>query len=119
MFFNKKSKKLFNIQKKNNYKQMKHIKKFETFDFSQTVPVTTKNFLTNYYSCDECDNLWKEFNKESKSCKCGSTEIEELPEDEWYEIAEIRGINIEDRKEDQETISLLDLKKDNNQDVDQ
>ena len=97
---------------------MKHLKKFETFDFSQTVPVTTKNFLTSYYSCDECDNIWKEFNKESKSCKCGSTEIEELPEDEWYEIAEVRGINIEDRKEDQEAISLIDLKKDNNQDVD-
>jgi hypothetical protein len=96
---------------------MKHLKKFETFDFSQTVPVTTKNFLTNYYSCDECDNLWKEFNKESKSCKCGSTEIEELPEDEWCEIAEVRGINTEDRKDDQEAISLFDLKKDNNNDV--
>jgi len=98
---------------------MKHLRKFETFDFSQTIPVTTKNFLTSYYSCDECDNLWKEFNKESKSCKCGSTEIEELPEDEWYEIAEVRGINTEDEKmSDKEAVNLLNLKKDNNEDVD-
>ena len=98
---------------------MKHLRKFETFDFSQTIPVTTKNSLTNYYSCDECDNLWKEFNKESKSCKCGSTEIEELPEDEWYELSEVRGINKEDEKmKDKEAVSLLNLKKDNNQDVD-
>lgn len=70
---------------------MKHIKRFEGFDFSQTIPVTTKNFLTNYYSCDECDGIWKEYNKQSDKCKfCNSNEIEELPEDEWYEIVKTR-----------------------------
>jgi hypothetical protein len=70
---------------------MKYIKKFETFDFSQTIPVTTKNFLTNYYSCDECNSLWKEYNKHSNICKfCTSFEIEELPKDEWYEVAKAR-----------------------------
>lgn len=70
---------------------MKHVKKFEDFDFSQSIPMTTKNFLTNYYSCDECDALWKEYNKQSGTCKvCNSDEVEELPEDEWYEIAKSR-----------------------------
>jgi hypothetical protein len=66
---------------------MKHIKKFETFDFTQTLPVTTKNFLTNFYSCDDCDEVWKEFNKVSNKCKfCQSEQIEDLSEDEFYEI---------------------------------
>ena len=66
---------------------MKHLKKFETFDFSQTVPVTTKNFLTSYYSCDECDNIWTE-NNEVDCCKfCDSDEIEELHEEEWKELS--------------------------------
>ncbi len=70
---------------------MKHIKKFEDLDFSQSLPITTKNFLTNYYSCDECDNLWKEFNKESNCCnRCESFDIEDLPEDEWLELAKTR-----------------------------
>lgn len=95
---------------------MKHLKKFEIFDFTQTIPVTTKEFLNNYYSCDECDYLWKESNKESKSCKCGSTEIEELPKDEWYEIAKARGIDV-DGNSDEDAVNLLNLKKDKNQDV--
>ncbi len=70
---------------------MKHIKKFEELDFTQTIPITTTNFLTNYYSCDECDNIWYEVNKECNVCNsCESTEIEDLPEDEWYELAKIR-----------------------------
>ena len=28
---------------------MKFIKKFETFDFNQTIPATSKNVLTNYH----------------------------------------------------------------------
>ncbi len=70
---------------------MKHIKKFETFDFTQTLPVTTKNFLTNFYSCDECNAIWKEFNKESSKCKfCSSDEIENLSEDEYYDLQKSR-----------------------------
>ncbi len=104
----------FNIYIKHIITTMKHIKKFETFDFSQTIPVTTKNFLTNYYSCDECNGLWKELNKESHQCKlCGSNEIEELEEDEWYEISKSRGEDMSvERSEDQEGVNLYDLKKD-------
>ena len=32
---------------------MSIIKKFEEFDFSQTLPVASKDALTSYYSCDE------------------------------------------------------------------
>ena len=39
---------------------MKWIKTFETFDFSQTLPVVSKSDLTLYYHCDECNALWKE-----------------------------------------------------------
>lgn len=70
---------------------MCHIKKFEDFDFSQTLMVTSKNVLNSHYSCDECDSLWKEFNTNCTKCKfCESTEIEELSEDEWYDIAKSR-----------------------------
>lgn len=65
---------------------MNYIKKFEGFDFSQTIPMTTENFLTNYYHCDSCNALWKEFNKTVNTCKfCTGPEIEELSEDEWYD----------------------------------
>lgn len=94
---------------------MKHIKRFEGFDFSQTIPATTKNFLTNYYSCDECDGIWKEYNKQSDKCKfCDSDEIEELPEDEWYEISKLRNpdesdiLNKEKDSESGEFVDLLD-----------
>lgn len=67
-----------------------HIRKFEDFDFSQTIPMTTENFLTNYYHCDACNGLWKEFNETVECCKfCNSEEIEELSEDEWYDT--VRG----------------------------
>ena len=97
---------------------MKHLKKFEELDFSQTLPVTTKNFLTNYYSCDECDSLWKEFNNESKTCKsCGSDEIEDLPEEEWYEIAkermspkELKEIENSRNEEESSVVDLLNTK---------
>ena len=65
---------------------MNYIKKFEGFNFSQTIPMTTKNFLTNYYHCDSCNALWKEINKTANKCKfCTGPEIEELSEDEWYD----------------------------------
>jgi hypothetical protein len=65
---------------------MNRIKTFETFDFSQTLPMVSKSDLTLFYHCDECNALWKEFNKEVENCKfCKSEDIEELSEDEWYE----------------------------------
>ncbi len=101
---------------------MKYIREFEGFDFNQTLPVTTKNILTNFYSCDECDHLWREFNESSNSCKyCGSHEIEDLDEDEWYEIAKSRLDEDEitslenQRKEESDTfIDVLSLKNKDN-----
>lgn len=96
---------------------MNYIKKFETFDFNQTIPTTSKNVLTSYYSCDDCDNIWKEFNNTVDSCKfCNSKEIEELPEDEWYEIAksslnsdEISNLESERDSESGEFVDLINL----------
>lgn len=96
---------------------MKHIKKFETFDFDQTLPITTKNFLTNFYSCDECDAIWKESNKESNKCKfCNSVEIESLSEDEYYDLQksrldedEIEDMESERNKESEELVNLVGL----------
>ncbi len=70
---------------------MKYIKKFEELDFSQTLPITSKNALTMYYSCDECDAIWRSVNKVCDSCLyCKSNTVEELSEDEWYEMAKSR-----------------------------
>ncbi len=67
------------------YTNMKYVKTFETFDFSQTLPSTSKNFLNNYYHCDGCNALFKSFNTDESICKfCDSEEIEELSEDEYY-----------------------------------
>ena len=48
---------------------MKWIKKFETFDFSQTLPLASKSDLTLFYHCDDCDSLWKVLNEEAIICK--------------------------------------------------
>ena len=86
---------------------MKWIKKFETFDFSQTLPVASKSALTLYYHCDDCNALWKELNKESEICKfCNSDEIEELSEEEWYETVGDR--LDDDEKEDLESERISD-----------
>lgn len=93
---------------------MKHLKKFETFDFDQTIPVTSRNVLTNYYICDECDALWKEFNKTSEKCKfCNCKDIEDLSEEEYYDIQksrldedEIEAMELERSKDSDEFINL-------------
>ena len=101
---------------------MRHIKKFEGFDFNQTLPVTSQNVLTNFYSCDDCDALWREFNETSEKCKyCGSNEVEDLDEDEWYEIVksrldedEVEELESNRRKESETFIDILSLKNKNN-----
>ena len=101
---------------------MKHIKMFESFDFEQTLPITTKNFLTNFYSCDECDALWKEFNKTSEVCKfCNCKEIEDLSEDEYYDLQksrldedEIEDMESERSKNSEELVNLVSI---DNEDV--
>ena len=107
-------------------KVQERIKSFENFineevgfDFSQTLPITTKNFLTNYYSCDECDGLWKVYNKQEDKCKfCGSSEVEDMSEVDWYEIANQRMGNEDDfdleeerKSEADEAVDLVNLKK--------
>lgn len=98
---------------------MKFIKKFEAFDFSQTLPLTSKNVLTFFYSCDDCNALYKELNESSDKCKyCECSNLEELSEDEWYEIAcdrldedEIEDLLNQRGKEEEEFIDLSSLKK--------
>jgi hypothetical protein len=97
---------------------MKHIRKFESFDFDQTIPVTSKNVLTNYYSCDECNALWKELNETCDKCKfCDSDEIEDLSKDEYYDLQksrldedEIEDMESERSKESDEFINLYNLR---------
>ena len=101
---------------------MKWIKKFETFDFSQTLPLASKSDLTLFYHCDDCDALWKVLNDEVNECKfCKSSSIEELSKDEWYETVGDR--LDDDEKEDLESEKFkddddfLDLYKLNKEDV--
>lgn len=96
---------------------MRYIKKFEGFDFSQTLPIAPLDAITNYYSCDDCNALWKEVNeKVVKRCKyCGSDEIEDLSRDEWYETVKVRLEEDEvadwEEEKKKEEESFLDLNK--------
>jgi hypothetical protein len=98
---------------------MKYIRKFETFDFSQTLPVASKADLTLYYHCDECNALWKQLNQESDDCKfCQSDEVEELSKDEWYETVgdrleedDFQDLESERAKEEDDFIDLYKLKR--------
>lgn len=59
------------------------------FNTNQEIPDNTH--LNNYYSCDECDGLWKVYNKEEEECKfCGSHEIEDMSEGDWSEVSKER-----------------------------
>ncbi len=97
---------------------MEHIKKFETFDFNQTLPIASKSDLTMYYSCDDCDALWQTFNEDNDKCRfCKSGEIEELGEDEYFDLVESRleDDEVEDLRREREKdnfVSLLSLEKD-------
>lgn len=98
---------------------MRKIKSFESFDFNQTIPTTSKEALTMFYSCDECNALWKEFNKKCDSCKyCESDEVEEIGPDEYYELVKNRldEDEIEDLEKERESDSntFVDLTKLNN-----
>lgn len=88
---------------------MKYLKKFEELDFSQTLPLTTREQLTMYYSCDDCDDLWKSANEQCDICPtCKSKNIEELSEDEFYEIGK--------EMSDEEDSPLIDKLKKSEQD---
>ena len=101
---------------------MKWIKKFETFDFSQTLPLASKSDLTLFYHCDDCDALWKVLNDEVNECKfCKSSSIEELSKEEWHETVgdrldddEKEDLESERISDDEEFLDLYNLKKGNN-----
>ena len=67
---------------------MEYLKKFEDFNFSQTIPVASENDITNFYSCDDCDSIWRVYNSPIEiKCKfCSSENIEELSKEEWLEL---------------------------------
>lgn len=105
---------------------MQHIKKFNEIKTDIThdpLPITTINMLTNYYSCDECNALWRSFNSINNTCSyCGSIEIEEISENEWYDLVKNRMDSDEikelekDRKIQSETfVDLTKLKKNKRQ----
>lgn len=99
---------------------MNNIKTYETFDFNKSLPITSKDVLTNYYYCDDCEGLWKEVNHQDTKCKfCHSEPIEELNVDEWYSMVEdrleddeIEELRKEREKEEGEFINLFSLRKD-------
>ena len=102
---------------------MRWLKTYETFDFSQTLPVAAKSDLTMYYHCDDCDCLWKEFNHDVSKCKsCESSEIEELSRDEWFATVgnrleddkEVEEVDLLKREEEEDFVNLTNLKKDMN-----
>lgn len=98
---------------------MKWIKKFETFDFSQTLPVASVADLSMYYHCDDCNALWKSLNTEMSNCKfCNSSAIEELSKNEWYEAVgdrlddeEVEDMESERAKEEDDFLDLYKLNK--------
>ena len=98
---------------------MRWIKKFETFDFSQTLPVASVADLNIYYHCDDCNALWKSLNDEVSICKfCNSSVIEELSKEEWYETVgdrlddeEIKDMESERSKEEEDFLDLYKLNK--------
>lgn len=69
---------------------MKNIKTFESFfgadigkpafDFNQTLPIVSRNDVTNTWLCSDCDLIWENFNKmdPEKCLECGSSNIEEI-----------------------------------------
>jgi hypothetical protein len=101
---------------------MNKMKRFEEFDFNQTLPIASKEDLTLFYSCDECSGLWKEFNIQSKICRfCDSDEIEELSPDEYYymvrsrlEKDEIEDLDIDRKRDTESFVDIYNIK--NNKD---
>ena len=69
---------------------MKFIKTFETFDFSQTLPVVSKSDLTSFYHCDGCNALWKELNKEVEFLKNNMVEQQTQIDVLKAEVAELK-----------------------------
>lgn len=95
---------------------MRYLKKFEELDFSQTIPVSSKRALTNYYCCDDCNAIPRVINRRLDKCPyCESKNIEELSADEWEEIVKSRSEKDEipgweqEWKEDDEPMIGLDI----------
>lgn len=70
---------------------MKHIRKFEELNFSQTTSLTSVSDLTNYYRCEGCDRLFRKFNERLERCTfCSSEELEKMDVDSWFDLVEKR-----------------------------
>jgi hypothetical protein len=70
---------------------MNHIKKFEKFNsFDNVLTNEGINLDLYYYSCDECDDIWKDEQECIKCKSCGSNEFEELNSEEWDELNKMR-----------------------------
>lgn len=80
---------------------------------------TSANMLTDYYSCDECDALWRSFNSPNTTCPyCGSIEIEDISENEWYELVkkrldddEIENLEFDRKRQSETFVDLTKLKR--------
>ena len=51
-------------------------------DFS--IPATSEEDLTNYYFCSDCGKSFYLFNEEQPSCKCGSTNINQISDFDYF-----------------------------------
>jgi hypothetical protein len=110
--------------KKEN-KNMKDYKKFINEDKSNygnyNFPLTTINSLMNYYTCSNCNAMYKEFNEPVKDkCRyCDEETITSIDSDDWYDELINRGSIDDDeidivRKEQEneyKPISLVELGK--------
>ncbi len=65
---------------------MKNLKNFKTFEAEQigTFLATSKEDLTNYYKCNQCNALFKSFNSQSDTCPyCNSNDIVQISDFEY------------------------------------
>jgi len=98
---------------------MEHLKKFETFDFSKTLPIASKSDLTMYYNCESCNAIWESFNEKCDCCRfCDNDNIQELDEDDYYDMVESRleddeVQDLRSEREKDEFVNLYSLGKDN------
>jgi hypothetical protein len=66
---------------------MKHLKSYNLFE-SITLPTTSKDDLTNYYTCYKCKSIFNTFNKEANICPyCGQNDPVSISDFEYMAIA--------------------------------
>lgn len=76
------------------------------------MPVTSKNYLNNYYNCPDCNALYKLFNERTERCKyCGSDKIKLISEDQYYNevVKKLEPDEIENSKKEREKESDMKM----------